>query len=115
MQARIIILNMGLLSVFAKLKKVNETNCHWLAQQMTEACGADRDGPRYLIHDRDCCYGAVFNRRVQSLGMKQIRTPVKAPMANAIAECWVRTVRSECLDHQFIFGYQSLQRILNEY
>jgi transposase InsO family protein len=88
---------------------------NWLAQQMTEACGTDRDCPRYLIHDRDGCFGAVFNRRVQSLGMKQIRTPVKAPKANAIAERWVRTVRSECLDHMFIFGHQSLQQLLNEY
>ncbi len=88
---------------------------HWLTQQMTEACGNDRECPRYLIHDRDGCFGAFFNRRVQSLGMKQIRTPVKAPRANAIAERWVRTVRSECLDHLFIFGHQSLQRLLNEY
>ena len=88
---------------------------NWLAQQMTEACGTHRDGPRYLIHDRDGCFGAVFNRRVHALGMKQIRTPVKAPRANAIAERWIRTARSECLDHRFIFGHQSLQRLLNEY
>ena len=88
---------------------------NWLAQQMTEACGTHREGPRYLIHDREGCFGVVFNRRVQSLGIKQIRTPVKAPKANAIAERWVRTVRSECLDHLFIFGHESLQRLLNEY
>ena len=61
------------------------------------------------------CVGAVFNHRVQSLGMKQIRTPVKAPKVNAIAVRWVRTVRSECLDHLFIFRHQSLQQFLNEY
>ncbi len=87
----------------------------WLAQQMVEACGCVREPPRFLIHDRDGSYGAVFNRRVRPLGIKQIRTPVKAPKANAIAERWVRTVRAECLDHSFVFGHQHLQRLLNEY
>jgi hypothetical protein len=47
----------------------------WLAQQLTEACDVDREPPRFLIHDRDGRYGAAFNRRVQSLGIEQIRTP----------------------------------------
>ena len=72
----------------------------WLAQQMVEACSPERKPPRYLIHDRDGCYGAIFNRRVRGLGITQIRTPVKAPKANAIAERWVRTARAECLDQR---------------
>ena len=87
----------------------------WLSQQMVEACDSEREPPRYLIHDRDGCYGAVFNRRVRALGIRQIRTPVKAPRANAIAERWIRTVRTECLDHIFVFGHIHLQRSLNEY
>lgn len=87
----------------------------WLAQQMVEACDCDRDPPRDLIRDRDGCYGAAFDRRTRSLGIKQIRTPVRAPKANTIAERWVRTVRSECLDHMFVFGHEHLQRLLNEY
>jgi len=87
----------------------------WLSQQMVEACDSEREPPCYLIHDRDGCYGAVFNRRVRALGIRQIRTPVKAPRANAIAERWIRSVRTECLDHLFIFGHQHLQKSLNEY
>jgi transposase InsO family protein len=90
-------------------------NSEWLAQQMVEACGISREAPRYLIHDRDGCFGASFNRRVASLRIKQIRTPVKAPKANAVAERWVRTVRNECLDHRLIFGHQHLQRTIDEY
>jgi len=71
-------------------------NLQWLAQQ-------------------DGCFGTVFDRRVESLGIKQIRTPVKAPRANAIAERWVRTIRNECLDHRLIFGHQHLQRTADEY
>ena len=53
--------------------------------------------------------------RVDSLGIRQIRTPVKAPKANAIAERWIRTVRAECLDHVFVFVHRHLQILLNEY
>jgi len=87
----------------------------WLAQQMVEACEFSREPPRYLIHDRDGCFGASFNRRVGSLEIKQIRTPVKAPKANAIAERWVRTIRNECLDHRLILSHQHLQRLLTEF
>jgi transposase InsO family protein len=87
----------------------------WLAQQMTHACDPDRDPPHYLIHDRDGSYGAAFNRRARSLGITQIRTPVRAPKANAIAERWVRTVRAECLDHRLVLGHEHLQRLIDEY
>jgi transposase InsO family protein len=90
-------------------------NSRWLSQQMVEACGESTEAPRFLIHDRDGCFGTVFDRRVQSLGIKQIRTPVKAPRANAIAEQWVRTIRNECLDHRLMFGHQHLQRTVDEF
>ena len=90
-------------------------NAHWLAQQMVEACGPETDVPRFLIQDRDSCFGAAFDRRVASLGIRQIRTPVKAPRANAIAERWVRSIRSECLDHRLIFGRRHLQRTVLDY
>ena len=90
-------------------------NSEWLAQQMVEACGISREPPRYLIHDRDGCFGASFNRRVASLKIKQIRAPVKAPKANAIAERWVRTIRNECLDHKLTMSHQHLQRLVAEF
>ena len=90
-------------------------NSEWLAQQMLEACGVSREPPRYLIHDRDGCFGASFNRRVGSLRIRQIHTPVKAPKANAIAQRWVRTIRNECLDHRLILGHQHLQRSVTEF
>jgi len=90
-------------------------NSEWLAQQILEACGISREPPRYLIHDRDGCFGASFNRRLGSLCIKQIRTPVKAPKANAIAERWVRTIRNEYLDHRLIMSHQHLQRLLAEF
>jgi putative transposase len=41
-----------------------------------------------------------------------IRTPVQAPNANAHAERWVRTVRSDCLDRILILGRRHLVHVL---
>ena len=90
-------------------------NACWLAQQMVEACGPVTEPPSFLIHDRDRCFGTVFDRRVASLGIRQERTPVQAPRANAIAERWVRSIRSECLDHRLTFGRRHLQRTVLDY
>ena len=87
----------------------------WTAQQLVECCGWDREPPRFLIHDRDCRYGGIFDRRLSHLGITQIRTPFRSPRANAIAERWVRSARTECLDLMFIFGERHLRRVLAEY
>jgi putative transposase len=74
-----------------------------------------RQVPRYLIRDRDSRYGEAFDRRLRGLGVRQLRTPPKAPRANALAERWVRSARTECLDHLVIVDERHLQRVLDEY
>jgi transposase InsO family protein len=44
-----------------------------------------------------------------------IRTPVRAPHANAIAERWIGTVRRECTDRILILGPRHLTAVLNTY
>jgi hypothetical protein len=44
-----------------------------------------------------------------------IRTPVRAPNANACAERWVRTLRADCLDRIFILGRGHLEHVLRVY
>src|SRR6516165_2029510 len=76
----------------------------WTGQQIVECCACDRVPALFLIHDRDSCYGTTFHRRVRNIGIAQLRTPFRSPRANAIAERWVRSVRTECLHHMFIFN-----------
>jgi putative transposase len=47
--------------------------------------------------------------------IKIIRTPVRAPRANAIAERWIGTVRRECTDRILILGRRHLTAILKTY
>ena len=44
-----------------------------------------------------------------------LRTPVRAPRANAIAERFIGTLRRECVDHLLITGPRHLAAVLREY
>jgi putative transposase len=70
---------------------------------------------RYLICDRDTKFTAVFDEVFASAGVEVVRTPPRAPQANAFAERWVRTVRSDCLDWTLVWNERQLQRVLAEY
>ena len=87
----------------------------WAAQQIVECCAWDRRPPRFLIHDRISRYGMSFDRRVRHLGIRQVRTPLRSPRANAVAERSVKSARTECLDHLFVFGEAHLRRAMSAY
>ena len=70
---------------------------------------------RYLIRDRDSKFVPAFDTVFQSEGVEIIRTPYRAPNANAVAECWIRSVRQECLDHLLIISEAHLCRVLDVY
>jgi putative transposase len=76
----------------------------------------DRAGPiRFLIHDRDSKFTAAFDEVFRSDGIRTIRTPVRAPRANAFIERWIGTVRRECLDRLLIVNRRHLERVLPIY
>jgi putative transposase len=86
----------------------------WVAQQLRNAT-PEGVGPRFLIHDNDAKYGSAFARVAAASGIEVLRTPIRAPRANAVCERFLRSVRGECIDHTLILGEQHLQRVLTEY
>src|SRR6266508_3820449 len=73
-------------------------------------------GPfRFLLRDRDSKYTRSFDAVFAGDGVEIVLTQFRAPNANASAERWVRTVRTECLDWTLVLGRRHLERVLREY
>jgi putative transposase len=90
----------------------------WVTQQARNFAWllADHGRPiRFLIHDRDSKFGFCFDEVFRNEGIEVVRTPIRAPRANAFAERWVRSVRRECLDWLLILNRRHLERVLRTY
>jgi putative transposase len=86
----------------------------WVAQQLPEATPYG-EAPRFLIRDRDCKYGEAFTRVAKGSSIQILKTPYRAPRANAICERFLSSVRRECLDHILVLGDRHLHRVIQEY
>ena len=63
---------------------------------------------------RQQVYGCL-QRLFETEAIEVIKTPVRAPKANAFAERWIRTVRDECLDRLIVLDQRHLHYILTQY
>jgi len=90
----------------------------WVVQQARNLSDdlAQRARPvKFLIRDRDTKFTINFDEVLRSEGIRTIRTPIRAPRANAFAERFVGTIRRECLDRMLIFGRRHLEAAIHEY
>ena len=86
----------------------------WTAQQLREATPWGK-GPKYLLHDRDSKYAMHFLAVAAGTGIKEVRTPRRAPRANGVCERFMGSLRRECLDHILIYEGRHLKRVVKEY
>jgi len=90
----------------------------WVAQQARNLSYelTERAQPvKFLIRDRDAKFTTSFDEVFLAEGIRIIRTPIRAPRANAFAERFVGTVRRECLDRILILGRRHLEGVLAEF
>jgi transposase InsO family protein len=85
------------------------------AKLLTDPIDGFLRGARHLILDRDTKFTAAFKSILKAAGIGAILTPRCAPNCNAIAERFVRSIKSECLSRMIFFGAASLDRAISEY
>ena len=91
------------------------TDGTWVTQQARQVAWAlgEREQPvRFLIRDHDGKFTHSFDAVFEAQGTRIIRAPVEVAQANGIAERFVRTVRTECLDWMLIVSTRHLERTL---
>ena len=86
----------------------------WTLQQFREALPGDHPY-RFVIHDRDRIFSQDVDKSLTNLGVRVLRTPVRAPKANAVCERLGGSLRRECLDFLIPFHQHHLQMIIREW
>ena len=88
----------------------------WVTQQARQFAWTLQDQTTrfwFLIRDHDSKFTRDFDAVFTSERIEIIKTPVRAPRANAVAERFVRTARAECLDWLLIVNQRHLERVLH--
>jgi len=89
-------------------------SAQWAGQQIIESVGYDAP-PRFLMRDRDGIFAAAFDKRVESLGIEQLKSAPRSPWQNGYAERWVGSLRRELLDHVVVLGERHLLHMVRQY
>jgi len=90
-------------------------NAEWVTQQARHVAWtfAERAEPvRFLIRDHDRKFMGGFDAVFEAENIRILRTPIQVPEANGVAERFIRTARSECLDWLLILSARHLERTL---
>ena len=86
-----------------------------VARILTDYGGLLR-GKMYLIHDRDPLYNTTgFHDILKTSGIEPVKLPTRSPDLNAYAERFVKSVKSECLDHLILSSVEQLEYVLEQY
>jgi transposase InsO family protein len=86
----------------------------WTLQQLREAIGFGKDY-RYLLHDRDSIFARHLDESIEGFGLRVLKSPRQSPMANAVCERLIGTIRRECLDWMIPISEAHLRSILTSW
>ena len=90
----------------------------WTTQQIRNLLmdlGDRAAGFRFLVRDRAGQFTEAFDAVLSGAGIEVVKIPPRSPRANAYAERFVLTARTEVTDQMLIFGQRHLRTILAQY
>lgn len=86
----------------------------WTFHQLREAFPSDHEY-RFLIHDRDSIFSVALDKSIRNLRLRVLKTPYRAPKANAVCERLIGTLRREVLDWVIPLNENHLRRLLKSW
>src|SRR2546427_8239481 len=86
----------------------------WTAQQFRMVVSGEQSH-RFVVHDHDRIYSEGVDRTIAAMGLTVLKTPVRAPQANAFCERLIGTIRRECLDFVIPLNEHHVRRLLREW
>jgi putative transposase len=95
-----------------------DTIAAWVTQQARSLSMEPADqanAVKFLIRDRDAKFTASFDAVFAADGTRIIKTPIRAPQADAICERAIGTIRHQCLDRMLTLARRHLAAVLAEY
>jgi putative transposase len=87
----------------------------WVCHQLQKVFSSAEEITKCIILDNDKIFAECVTRTLQSLGIVPVRTSIRSPWQNGIAERWVGSCRRELLDHVIILNQNHLYKLLEEY
>ena len=90
----------------------------WTVQQIRNLLmdlGDRTAGFRFLVRDWAGQFTEAFDAVLADAGIEAVKIPPRSPRANAFAERFVLTARTEVTDRMLIFGRRHLRTILADY
>ena len=89
----------------------------WVAEQAKNFAAhvsQQSEKPTHLLRDLDSKFGPGFDAALKERGIKPVPIGPRKPLMNSIAERFVLTIKSKCLDHFIVFGEGHLCQLAAE-
>ena len=82
----------------------------WVCQQLREAF-PNESAYKHAILDRNSKFSSEVLTLLKASGITPVRTSIRSPWQNGIAERWVGTARRECFDHVIAINEAHVRRL----
>jgi putative transposase len=86
----------------------------WIVQQIREAWPY-APAQKFLLFDHDSKFGNDVVAAAKALESQPVRTAVRSPWQNGVAERWVGSCRRDLVDHVIVLNERHLKRLMNQY